>query len=411
MGIQNKRPASCSTRTNCSTPARSASTQKTQNDPLLNARVFIKDTAVAKIGNEVIDKYKYLSFPAKVEDVQGDWLWLDRAWVQRSQVMMLDQAFNYYFEQVRINPRSSRLWLGRAACWHAKGDLTNAIKDYDEAIRLEPKSFRAYINRGTAKSELQQYQGAVKDYDEAIRLDPKFAKAFYGRGIVKHSIADYQGAISDYDEAIRLEPKYTAAYINRGIAKDDLKDYHAAITDYSEAIRFDARYTVAYTSRAKAKRLLKDYQGAIEDLDQAIRLDPKSAHAYSSRGWIHVYLKQYSSANSDFDAAIRLDSKHIYARNNKSFLLSTCPDTSIRNTKEALEIAEDVLAEDPQNAYAMNAKSCALAAAGDFDSAIQWQRKALENSDWTKSEDLDGGIDANARIKNWQAKELWLLPD
>jgi len=97
-------------------------------DPLLGTEVFLKDSAIANVGNEVVDKYKVLSWPATVEDVNGGWLWLGRAWVRRTDVMNLEQAFDYYVEEVRNNPKSARAWWSRAGCWSVKGELNNALR-------------------------------------------------------------------------------------------------------------------------------------------------------------------------------------------------------------------------------------------------------------------------------------------
>ncbi|MEZ6123966.1 MAG: tetratricopeptide repeat protein [Planctomycetaceae bacterium] len=420
-------------------------TEAAQRDPLLGTRVFWKDGGVAKVGSVVVDLSKNVPWPATVEDVQGDWLWLGRAWMRRSDVMTLNEAFDHYVDEVRRNPGSAQAWRRRAGCWAEKGELTNAIKDYDEAIRLDPKesvyhnlrgiakwnlddyagaikdfdeairldpkSSAAYNNRGFAKRNLKDYEGAIKDHDEAIRLDPKSSAAYNNRGNAKSNLKDYAGAIRDYDEAIRLDPKSAVAYNNRGNAKNDLKDYAGAIKDYDEAIQLDPKYSVAYYNRGLAKGNLKDYEGAIKDYDEAIRLDPKDSLAYDNRGWTKLLARQYEAALPDFDEAIRLNPKSRNAYNNKSLILAACPTESLRDAEAALQLAEQALELDPDNAYAFTSKACALALQGDFTAAIECQNKARSDADWMKDEAIDGGVLADERIKNWQAQTLWLLPE
>lgn len=78
----------------------------------LGKEVFFKDTAVAKVGTEVVDKYvdkyKVLAFPATVGEVNGEWLWLGRSWVKKSDCMNLEQAFNNLDEAVRKTATSSK---------------------------------------------------------------------------------------------------------------------------------------------------------------------------------------------------------------------------------------------------------------------------------------------------------------
>ena len=410
-------------------------------DPMLGKKVFFKDEAIAMVASTIIDKYKYVTWPAQVEEVIGEWLWLSRAWVRKEDVMELDEALDYFTEKVHGDPKDSRAWSNRGACWRFKGELQNAVKDadesirldptisayfhrrgfvkfelkdysgavadYDEAIRLDPKDTLAYINRGNAKVELRDYPGAVADYDAYIRLDPKESRAFINRGNAKSELMDYPGALADYDEAILRNPKDALAYISRGNAKRKFKDYTGACADFDEAIRLDPKSAIAFDSRAYAKFEIKDYSGAIADFDVAIRREPENPNSYNSRGWNHVLAGNFKNAVNDFDRCIELAPGFVYAMNNKVFLLSSCSDTSILNPVHALELAKVAEKIEPKSGYTLNALSCAYAASGDFGKAIECQEKALQNEQWVKDEGLNGGGLAPERIAKWRAKEQW----
>jgi hypothetical protein len=58
----------------------------------------------------------------------------------------------------------------------------------------------------------------------------------------------------------------------------------------------------------------------------------------------------------------------------------------------------------------MNAKACAYALAGDYESAIEWERKAMENAAYMRDEGVDGGAFAAKRIQKWESKSLWIAP-
>jgi tetratricopeptide (TPR) repeat protein len=185
-------------------------------DAWIGKRVFLKDSAVAANGTKVVEMYRVLSRPAEVEEVKGNMLRIGRFWVNKSDCMELQEAFDYYNEEVRKSPNLSKAWSARSACWIEKGELNNALKDSDEAIRLDPENASAYRSRGYAKIKLQDFKSAIKDYDEFIRLDPENASAYRNRGSAKSELQDFKSAIKDYDEAIRLDPKNVYAYLNRG---------------------------------------------------------------------------------------------------------------------------------------------------------------------------------------------------
>ena len=132
------------------------------------------------------------SFPARVEAVNGDWLWLGRAWVRRQDVGTTDQALEQYSAQIRIQPKNAVLWTCRGAIWRAKGEYGRAIADFGEAIRLDPRQVAAHCNRGSARVHEGQLDGAINDLSEAIRLDPAYAPAHTNRGIVWCRLGEYK---------------------------------------------------------------------------------------------------------------------------------------------------------------------------------------------------------------------------
>ena len=180
-------------------------------DPWIGKKVFWKVGARAMDGNKEIN-IELMPFPSTVEDVNGEWLWLGRAWLRTSDVLLPEQALDYYAENIRKNPLSAHGWRCRGAVWINIGESGNAIKDCTEAIRLNPKDDSAYNARGHAWGELGELDNAIKDFTEAIRIDPRFGKAYANRGKAWKDKGELDDAIQDYTEAIRLDPKNAAFY-------------------------------------------------------------------------------------------------------------------------------------------------------------------------------------------------------
>jgi tetratricopeptide (TPR) repeat protein len=220
-----------------------------ERDPWIGRRVFWKTNAIAKVGMETVEITK-ISFPTTVGDVNGDWLWLGRGWVQKKDVMDTQQALEFYTEKIRLNPTSAYDWRSRAAVWHEKGEIENAIKDSTEAIRLDPKFRIAYITRGLAHSDKGDFDVAIKDYTEAIRLDPKNVTAYINRGNSLSNKGDLDASIKDLTEAIRLDPQNAIAYHNRGNALSVKGNFDTAVKDYTEAIRLDPKYSSPFNGLA-----------------------------------------------------------------------------------------------------------------------------------------------------------------
>ncbi len=452
-------------------------TTKPRHD-LLGQFVFYREQGTAMIGDQVVDK-SHLDFPAMVEEVDGDWLWLGRGWMKRSDVDNTAEFFATALLEVYFQPQSAAAWRRRALAWGAKGewsygvkdftkaiecdpgaaenwigrgyariqtqDLRSAIEDFNEALRIDPGQALAYRFRGMAMETASRFDDAIKDFEKAIErdlqdvrawfgkananeakglleealkdfdrciaIDPRMAMAWNNRGLCWSKIGEADRAMADFNEAINLLPRFSEAFSNRGVLRMEQQDYHGAIEDFDRALAIDPKDSFTLNNRGNAKQGLKDYAGAIADRDEAIRLDPSNAVAIVNRGVSKFLSRDYTGALADYDEGIRVGRQSLHAYSNKAFLLATSPMASMRDPVAAKENAAQALTIDATNGYALNAMACAVALAGDFDSAIEWETKAIQVPGYVLDRDIDGGFHAADRIERWKKRSLWLLPE
>jgi tetratricopeptide (TPR) repeat protein len=244
------------------------------DDPWIGQKVMDKRGARLVVENFEVPNYR-ISWPATVRKESGDSLCLGRAWVTKLQVVKLDDALDYYTDEIRSHPDS----------W-------------------------AYTSRGIAWQEKNEYDKAISDFSEAIRLDPQHAAAYNGRGIAWAGKKEYDKAINDYSEAIHLNPQDAVPYNNRGLAWVNKKEYDKAINDYSEAIRLDPQYAVAYNSRGwllatcvDAK--CRDGKRSVTDALEACELDQ-----YKEAGFLDTLAVAYAESG-DFASAVKWQEKAV----------------------------------------------------------------------------------------------------
>jgi tetratricopeptide (TPR) repeat protein len=317
----------------------------------------------------------------KVQQEQGEWLWLVAdgiaGWVQSSEVLPVDQAVDYYTQQIRANPSSASLYVFRGMNWSTKGDSDKAIADYTEAIRLDPKDAVALNSRGNAWWAKKEYDKAISDYTEAIRLEPSYAGVYYSRGIAWQDKQEFDKAIADYNEAIRLNPNFAGVFYCRGIAWQAKNQVDKALADYTEAIRLDSTFASAFNNRGNLWALRKDYDRATKDYTEAIRLNPSDALPLNNRGNAWRRRKDYARAIADFTEAIRIDPSFALAWSNRAGLWATCPDARYRDGKKAFASATracELSAWDEAHYIATLAAACAEV--GEFEEAVKWQETA-----------------------------------
>jgi tetratricopeptide (TPR) repeat protein len=341
-----------------------------ERDPWIGKRVFWKEGAVAKVGDEIFDVEK-LDYPATVEDVHGDLLWLGRAWVQKKDVMDTQEALDHFSERIRLNPSNSHYWSNRASVWREKGEIEKVIKDSSEAIRIEPKLVAPYVNRCNVYFDKGDMDLAIIDYTKALQLDPNDAITYNCRGTALMSKGDLDLAIKDCTESIRLNPKDATVFYNRGFALLKKGELDLAISDYTESIRLDPKNAGAYINRGFALRKKGDVRSAIEDYDEAIRLESEDAMTLNSLAWLYA----------------------------------TYPDENYRNGTKAIELATKACELSAWKArHCVDTLAAAYAESGEWDSAIKYQEKMTEMASTNEEK-----VDAQKRLELYKQKKPYRI--
>src|SRR5437016_13243667 len=120
------------------------------------------------------------------------------------------------------------------------------------------------------------------------------------------------------------------------------------------------------------------------------------------RGDAYLHEGPFKRAQLDCVVAVRLDPRESEVLNNAAWFRATCPDASIRNGKEAVELASRACQlEKWKDADEIDTLAAAHAEAGNFAEAERYQLKALS----LLSEDEALRPKFQARLKLYRAKQ------
>ncbi|HEX5442206.1 MAG TPA: tetratricopeptide repeat protein [Pirellulales bacterium] len=246
--------------------------------------------------------------------VRGEWLWVNRGWIHRRDVVPYDRAIEFFTRQIERQPTAAA-YSHRARVQCYQGDFARALADSDRATDLDPTLAAAWCNRGRAHAALAQVDEAIADFDRAIRLDGKLAVAYSHRGRAWTEKGDFEQAIVDCDAAIRLDPQSSVAYYYRGRARHRQGDREQAIADFSRSIRLNPHYVPAYNHRGIVYTEQRKYARAIADYDAAIKLDPRFdlVHIHYNRGNAWLGLGKFERALADYRVVLRRDGEYLPA--------------------------------------------------------------------------------------------------
>ncbi|MEX2091202.1 MAG: tetratricopeptide repeat protein [Pirellulales bacterium] len=233
--------------------------------------------------------------------------------------------------------------------------------------------------RGQLRARAGNSEAAMADFALAIRVDAKCWRALHNRGVLLAQTGQFEPAFDDFHHAIELNPTFAKAYANRAALYVLADEVEPGLADYQRAVDLDPNFAIAHRGCGRVCHMLGRMDEAFEQLSQAIELAPQDASALASLGDLLTDLGEYAAAADDYERALAVNPKYADACRGSAWLLATCPDGEVRNPGVALERAQmAVELERKADATTLDTLAAAQASVGDFQSATQTIRRAIE---------------------------------
>ncbi len=313
-----------------------------------------------------------------------------------------DDATEHYRRAIAEKPAYAEAHSNLGHLLTEQGNLDGAIEQFQQALSINPEYAEAHNGLGFALESANRLDGAADEYRQAIETDPKYADAYNNLGVVLAQQRRMDEAIQDFSKAIELDPKCTGGESNLGHALLAMDRVDEAIPHLEKAIESTSDSAELHSDLGAALAERGRIDEAIPEFERALQISPHLVPAQSRLGMALMMKGRAAEGLAQWREALKEEPDNLQVLNNLAWLLATSPDASIRNGKEAVELAEHAVqitsAKEPS---ILGTLAAAYAETGDFGKAIEAQRQATDIATQQGKAELAAAL--NRRMAKFEA--------
>ncbi|WP_200179336.1 tetratricopeptide repeat protein [Ectothiorhodospira mobilis] len=277
---------------------------------------------------------------------------------------------------LELDPHLQEARLLRARALQSAGDTKAALETLEEAVRQDPSDPDLRTQYGRALVQAGRFDQAREQFEAVLKARPGDADTLYTLGLIHIELQHLDRARAYLEQVAETGERSAEAHYYLGRIAEQQGDEEAAVAHYRRV----GEGRRAAESLIRIARLRAE-QGDVEEARQALQLlrrqaeDPRmQVQAYLGEADILQDAGRPGVAMTVLDAALEAHPEEpdlLYSR----ALLAERLDRIDR----AVADLERILAQDPDNASALNALGYTLADRTDrYEEALEYIRRALE---------------------------------
>jgi tetratricopeptide (TPR) repeat protein len=201
---------------------------------------------------------------------------------------------------------------------------------------------------------------------------PNLASLQYELGIVLHELGESDAAVAAFSRVVELEPSHASAW--RALADALAKVDRAQEAAQAYAKFFELSVPNIQRLEAAARSEASQLSAAETSLREWLQIHPTDVFALQLLGTVYLRLSRHEEAEQQLSKALHLAPTHTEARFRLAGTLVYRGDW-----KRALETAEKLLEDDPDNSDYLDLKGFALLRLGEFEAAASAYRELLDS--------------------------------
>lgn len=357
-----------------------------------------------------------------------------------------DQQLADLNKAAELSPDQVEVLRARGMLFLEQGKLDEARADLEKVVEIQPDDALNQLALASLLADQRKFGEAMPHFDKAIELEPALPQLYNQRARAHLLGGDAAAALDDLDKTLELEPRQPMALLLRANALLVLGDNERALADVERVLKEDNDFTPALRMRgmllartgkmqeavdslrdatesapddadlrlqlATAELANKNADAAITEYTKVAEADPDNWVALQGRGDAYISQGKHKEALADYERALQLEDKNSTVLNNLAWLLATSTFDELRDGSRAVKLATEACElTEYQAPHILSTLAAAYAETGDFDKAIEWSSKAVDQGDPRQKEQLTKELESYRQKQPWRELIAEPLPD
>jgi tetratricopeptide (TPR) repeat protein len=297
--------------------------------------------------------------------------------------------------------------LGQALL--AAGRPREAEKPLKTALAVNPNLVNCQVRLGEVYYQLQRLEEAIGAFEKALQLDDNQPDVHRNLAILLAMRRAFEPAIAHYRQALMRDPGNIPARLGLGVALAEMGRLGEAISEYEKVLTLAPDAIDARTNLANALLMAGRHKEALAQYEETLQRNAdflparlNYASALSDRG-------RWRDAVVQFRLVLNKEPANQGAMQQLAWLLATAPDDAVRDSAQAVTLAEAMCgATLSPDARQLDVLAAALASAGRYAEALPPINEAISRLQAAGRPEVKELIE---RRKLYEANQPYRMPE
>jgi tetratricopeptide (TPR) repeat protein len=291
------------------------------------------------------------------------------------------RAVSFFKKALKIDGRYHQAVLGIGILHESKGEFKQALRQYENFLEESPMNYPVLTRVVQIKFQIKDYDQIINYAERLIALDPSDLNLKVQLGILYSDKKRYDDAKGIFKEILVEVPDSDKVLFYLGALYKETSQFEDAISYFSKinsesALYFDSSVQIAQLLQSMIQMGRKEKRD-----DFLLFVSQRSKIDESLKFKLGIMLTTFFEEEGDYNRAIQtlvgLKEEKSYDNNHDYYLASLYDKYG--NFVMARKLIEKVLADDPEDAHALNFLGYSLLERNEeLELAYQYIKKAVE---------------------------------